>query len=373
MAYIKEKLLNVLFPLYLILFPFGQVLHDYKVTDIIVLIISVLFFSDIKEKFKPKGKFLSFIMIGVFALTLSTTFFGVAGITEGLLYFVRLVSFVLLFSFVRSKYKSEKDKELVYQKLLFVNFFVVIFGFVQYFFFPDLRYLKTFGWDDHYFRLVSTFLDPAFTGIIMLLGLILSLNWYIKKGKNVYLALGTLNLLAIALTYSRSTYLALVVSLVYFAILIKRKFILIFPLFLLILIPLLPRPSSEGVKLERTYSIFQKFDDYGKATVLISKSPVFGIGFNNTCVGRETFLNESGYMSHSCSGIDNSILFILATTGVVGFIFFVEVLTKINFRSASGVALVAVLTHSMFTNTLFYPFVMGYLAIILALSNNSDI
>lgn len=369
MVNFKEKILDNLFIIYLILFPLGQIFRGYYIADAVVLVIAIITLFTNKNLLDHKGKFLTYLMIGVFSILFSLSFFDPNQIVTGIMYFVRLTSYILLFFFVRERYKQEPEKETIYRNLLIINFVVIVFGLIQYFFIPDLRYLREFGWDDHYFRLVSTYLDPAFTGIIFLIGLILSVNLYLQRGQGKYFLLSTLNVLVIALTYSRATYLSLLLSFVFLFWVTKRKIVLLFPIFLLILIPILPRPSSEGVKLERTYSIFQKFDDYEKSLVLISKSPIFGIGFNNTCVAREKYLGESGYMSHSCSGIDNSILFILTTTGVVGLIFFVELLTKIKLKSIFGVTIVAILIHGMFTNTLFYPFVMGLIAIIGAIDS----
>lgn len=365
----KEIILDKLFFIYLILFPLGQVFHGLYITDFIVVLIGIYVILTQKEVFESKGKFLTLIIIGVFCLIFSLNFFSLPSILLGIAYFTRLVSYVLLFFFIKKRYKSQNAKETIIKSLIAITFLITLFGFIQYFFIPDLRALKVFGWDDHYFRLVSTFLDPTFTGIIILIGLVLSIYKYIEGGKKSYLFIGLLNLIAILLTYSRSTYLALIISFVYFFILTKKKILILFPILLLIAIPFLPRPSSEGVKLERTYSIFQKFDDYQKGATITSKAPVFGIGFNNICKEKEILFNENSYLSHSCSGLDNSILLVLSTTGIAGLIFLIHVLSQVKLKSLFAVCLVAILIHSMFTNTLFYPFVMGLIAIILAMSS----
>src|SRR5690606_35834701 len=45
------------------------------------------------------------------------------------------------------------------------SFTVVFLGFIQYFFYNDLRNLYYLGWDDHLYRMFSTFLDPNFVGL----------------------------------------------------------------------------------------------------------------------------------------------------------------------------------------------------------------
>ena len=365
----KEIILDRLLFLYLILFPLGQVFHDFYLADIVVAVIGAYTLITQKEVFEPKGKFLTLLMIGFFSLLFSLSFFSLPEIFLGAAYFTRLVAYVLLFFFVKARYKSEKDKDILVKSIIAVTFTVTIFGFIQYFFIPDLRALKVLGWDDHYFRLVSTFFDPTFTGIVILIGLIISTHKYIQEKKMSYFLIGLLDLIAILLTYSRSTYVALIAAFIYLLILTGKKVVLVFPILLIAAIPLLPRPSSEGVKLERTFSIFQKFENYGKGIEISKKSPVFGIGFNNICREKEVSFNESSYLSHSCSGLDSSVLLILSTTGVVGLIFFLHVLSQVKRKSLFAVCLVAVLVHSMFTNTLFYPFVMGLMAIVLAISD----
>ena len=77
----------------------------------------------------------------------------------------------------------------------------------------------------------------------------------------------------------------------------------------------------------------------------------------------------------SCSGSDSSLLFVFATTGIVGLMIFLyagRVMFSSTGRAVYGIAfvssLVAVLIHSLFLNSLFYPWVMGWMGILLAIS-----
>lgn len=369
----KEKIIDYIFLAYLVLFALGQILRGLYITDILILIIAAYTWFTEKSVFETKGKFVTFLIIGIFSLFFSLNFFKLQEIVIGAGYFVRLTSYALLYFFVKGRFKTKEKVDLLVKSLITLTFLVTIFGFIQYFFLPDLRALKILGWDDHYFRLVSTFLDPTFTGIIILIGLTLSVFMYLKRKKNYYLLIGLLDLLAILLTYSRSTFLALLVSFVYLFFLTKKKVVLLFPLLMLLFIPLLPRPQSEGAKLERTYSIFQKVENYESSLVLIIKSPITGFGFNNICQAKVDYLGEKNTDSHSCGGLDNSILMIASTTGLLGVIFFLHLLTQINFKSLFAVVFVGVFIHSMFANSLFYPFVLGLLAILLATKVDLDI
>jgi len=116
--------------------------------------------------------------------------------------------------------------------------------------------------------------------------------------------------------------------------------------------------------------------NYSQTIKIIEKSPLFGIGFNNLCLAKETFLENNERGLHSCSGSDSSLLLILATTGVVGFIIFLWCLGSlfhlIASKSLYGKVLlassIALFIHSLFVNSLFYPWVMGWMAVLLAVS-----
>ena len=83
--------------------------------------------------------------------------------------------------------------------------------------------LARLGWDDHYYRLISVLFDPNFTGLILVLGLILI---YFNRPRSWWLY--AIHLLALLLTYSRSSYLALLVAGLYLAIVNKKlKFFLL--------------------------------------------------------------------------------------------------------------------------------------------------
>jgi len=275
--------------------------------------------------------------------------FGLAGLVSlifsgfqpGGLYLVRFLAYSLLINL-------KIDKKY----LLFFSSAIAVFGLIQYLLVPDTRFLAALNWDDHYYRLLSTLLDPNFTGIILVLGLILV---YFYRPKTWWLY--GLHLAALLLTYSRSSYLALVVSALYLAW-FKQKlklFFLGFSVLGLVLL-LLPRPGGDGVKLERLFSVKQRLDNYREGVSLWQSRPVFGLGFNTLRYYRHD------PVSHAAGGLDSSLLFVLATTGVVGLIAYVNLLRSLWQKSLLlRLSLVALLVHSLFVNSLFYPFTMIWL------------
>lgn len=370
--------------LYLALFPFGQLLkyRIFNLTDIVVGIICFVFIFYQKRKLIPiPNYFKNFFAVAFFSLIFSTIFFPLNSILNGSLYALRFLSYVIFSQVIWMRFgRNEKKKKLIIGCLLIVGLFVAVFGWIQYFIYPDLRALKDLGWDDHYYRLASTYLDPAFTGIILVLTEILVIIKTVNKRSLTNTLLNIFLIITIAFTYSRSSYIALLVSLLFVYFKYRKKFLIYFGILFLLIIPFLPRPSGEGVNLTRTYSVNEKFKNYKESITLFSKSPIFGIGFNNVCAGRQQFLNDENVESHACSGLDNSIFFILVTTGIAGsvvFLFSIKNIISETQRDETGfallVSLAAILIHGSFTNTFFYSFVLGWIAILIGATRKAQV
>jgi len=380
---------------FLILFPFGQIIKIGQINPIDIVVALGAVTAIIKRYQYPKY-FNDFLLVAIFSYLLSIFIFKNSQVFVGLLYLIRLTAYFYFYIFVC----HFKNRRLLLNSLLTLSFFTALFGWVQYFIYPDLTSLKYLGWDDHLYRLVGTFLDPGFTSLIIVFGGVIS---FVKK-KYLLLAFFAATL---AFTYSRAGYLALIVSLFLASYLFKRfKAFLVVLVYFLVIIFLLPRQGGEGVNLARMYSISSRINNYKETFEIFKKSPVIGVGFNNICLARKIYLDDINLSSHSCSGSDSSLLLILATTGIIGLIVFVGSAAKILLNqdilpaSKSGVSrlseddisgsihprnklrgilescykrgfytkvfwvlLSAVFVHSFFVNSLFYPWVMGYLAI----------
>ena len=382
-----KKITEILLFIYLSLFPFGQLL-SFPLTILgfsvrvhpIDFVVALLGLTFLKAKLKvPKVSIyiLNFLIVLSFSLVFSLAFFGIRDILPGVLYLTRIVFYFLFFLSVWNYVRSQRTKNTIFNSLLLVSLSVSAFGLFQYFIYPDVRPFTVWEWDDHLFRLVSTFMDPGFTGIILVLGFLLSAAKFIKSRKNYLIGVMGFLLASIALTYSRASYISLFAGtglLLFLTGKIKKIFILL-AIFLTIVF-LIPNWGSEGVRLLRTRSIFTRVESYQEAITLTRKSPLFGVGYNNLCIAKEKFLGQAAdYSSHSCSGVESGLLLALATSGVVGILAFLTMLIKVVKATGKDIfgnlftsSLLAVLTHSLFVNSLFYPWVMGYLAILLSIS-----
>ena len=321
----------------------------------VFLVIIIILKNSRKTILKIPKITIVFLGYSLINLIIKNQLFGIYSPTP-YLYFLRLSTLILLFQIPQNLPKKFAN----FIKLAVVA--NIFFGLFQYLLWPDLTYLKSVGWDDHLNRLVSTYFDPTFTGLIYLL-------FFIWSFEQRQLAMLTFTFIAIALTYSRSTYLSLLSSAIYSSVL-SKKYSLIFLSFALVLFTIvaLPRRAGEGTKLERVSSIIAKSTNTQEGLGLFIKHPITGIGYNNIPTFKKGEQN-----SHSIGGYDSSLLNILITQGVIGFIMFAFVGYQI-FSTSSPVVktmIIALLIHSLFANSLFYPHSTVLLAFIYHLEPKS--
>lgn len=352
-------MVKTLFFATLVLFPFGQIIKFGQINLFDVFIGLLAFYTLIKYKNYPSWYiyFANFLFAAFFSLLLNYDLFTI----NGLLYLIRLWFYSMLAVYVFNTYKEEKSKVVLTNSLLLVSVFSAVFGWIQYFLYPDIRSFTIWQWDDHLLRIVGTFIDPTFLGIVIVLGIVIA----VFKNKNL---VAVFLLLSLAFTYSRASFLSVLPVLLF-----KKKFILLvlFAFFVFIT----PKMIGEGTNLARTNSSYQKIKNYKDSILLISKSPVFGLGFSNICMAKAVYLGETNVSSHSCSGLDSSVLFVLATTGIIGLFFLIAFVYKVAISIGPSsfiliLSFVAVLIHSIFSNSLFYPHVMFWLFILLGLETN---
>lgn len=275
----------------------------------------------------------------------------------------------LVYSWVIFRLGKSKDlkSSLVRVGLLAIGFWLLFGGLGQYLFLPDMRFLSIFGWDDHYFRLVGTQFDPNFMGVILVL-LFLNSQFLVvnSKYKKHIFCFRILLLLGLALTFSRSAFLSFVISQVFLLRFQIKKYWPVLVLAMLIL--MVPKPAGEGVVLTRTASIEARLNTSQQNIAnLEGWRWLVGHGlFNST---KETYAKDIYSRADHAALPDNLFLMILEGTGAVGLILTLIVALKMAIYLAkkyprANIFLLAVLTHAMFNNSLFQPFVF----IILGLS-----
>jgi len=395
-----EKIIEILFFAWLVVFPFGQLavipgsllfglpeVHILLI-DLLTMLIGIVWFvwrlSERKKRLvlPVLGKpLLAFLLFAGLSLVLNAGHYKMSEVMVSSFYFLRLAAYFLLYFALSDLKQKVFTRDKVVGFLTIVGLMSAIFGLVQYFLWPDITFLQTFGWDQHYYRALGTFFDPGFLGIILVLTLVLLSFGQDKNKKGFFFYLAVLLVfLCLMLTYSRSSYLALIGGLLWFAAQKKKLvYILIGLAILSLAIIALPRKSGgEGVHLERVQSTIARFGNWQQSVFYARQSPVFGIGYNTLRYFQKNtgVLTKGWDMTRSGAGVDSSLLFVLVTTGLFGFGAYLWLWIS-SFRAAmrlngrwKGIVLgsfIALIIHSFFQNSLFYPWVLGWWVAILAL------
>lgn len=239
---------------------------------------------------------------------------------------------------------------------LFSGLVTLMIGLAQYVFLPDMRMFQYLGWDDHLNRLTLPHFDPTFTGVMISLSL---LAFAPTKSSILY---PVFSLLAILLTYSRSVWLSLLLTGVFS---IKNKKILLVSIILLLVsIFALPRKFGEGTNLLRTYSITSRIESDMSYIQKYQWDLLIGRGMNTLILD-----TPSGKYDNHATGPNNSYLYLLATTGLLGLIGWGMFMYSLHIKSSHKSMLVFFFIASLFNNVMFYPFALLWVLIVESQSN----
>ncbi len=340
----------------IIVFFFGQLLRieiiniSFPVIDILIAIVFCFnIFQKVKNKdFKVKNKYLLYFLIFAWLIFWFNYFRYQFDFIKPILYLFRLT---FLFSFLTFPPTIPQNLKKIFHLIIFSN---IIFGLIQYLIWPNFTYFNSLNWDPHLYRLVSTFFDPTFTALIYLSLIIIA---FLDKKFPLRKTVLAISYLAMVLTYSRSTYLSFLIAFTFISY--QKRNLKIFILSLVLItstVFFLPRLEGEGTKLERTSSIKAKIENYKEAFNLFLKAPVIGHGYNNLSYLR-SITNQD---SHANSGFDGSLMTILTTTGTIGLFLFVLGFKKTFNQSnlTKKTILISIFFHSLFANSLLYPFIL---------------
>jgi len=277
-------------------------------------------------------------------------------------------------------------KRRLIKVLLLGGILFAFLGFLQLLLVPDFSVMAKFGWDPHYYRLLSTFFDPNFAGGFLFLSLSLATAFYLFEKEKIILVFIFLLYLALVLTYSRSSYFAFLLGMLAFGVLKEKKVFFIALLAFFLSLQINPRVKSrvEGaVTVDQSAS--HRLNSWQIALFVIKRHPFFGVGFNNYRYAqlKYGFVDPKTRGGHSGAGTDSSFLFVWATTGLFGLFSYLWLLSRAFFHAflrgeddffslASFASLFGFLFHSQFVNSLFFPPIMGYLWTILGASGADE-
>lgn len=298
--------------------------------------------------------------IGIGSWILGLRLFSIGESIHGLLYLLRILGYLIII--IQAKELFNLIKKWIY--LALVSF--VVLGLGQYVFLPDTRFLLQYGWDEHYYRLIGTVLDPNYLGAMLGMILIFSANQFLKTKKRKWGILGALGILGLIFTYSRASWTATGIGALIWGInkgnwrkLGEWGALGILIAFIIYLVA--PKPGGEGVNIFRTFSIEQRIGSWKEGIVIWRKHPWLGVGFNNYAV-------TSGKTDHASNSPSNSWILGLDTLGIWGVLVIWGVLGR-KIKNVTpvwnGIA-VLLSIHAIFNNTLFYTPILGLVALIRA-------
>lgn len=308
------------------------------------------------------------MIISFLSLTFTSLDLGISERIISSLYLIRFAAYFSVYLTVAYLLKQRiMKKELMVKSLIWAGIIMAALGWLQYFLYPDLRNLFYLGWDPHYKRIFSTLLDPNFFGLMMALVFILLIASTTSSILIKIMIFATL-----LFTYSRSSFLSFILSIIYYS-LAKRKYSLIVIVIIILGFGtiLLPRPGGEGVKLERIFSLEERITSMKQGLEIFSDHPILGVGFNTLRYAKEEYgyLSSDWQTNHAGAGVENSFIFLAAATGSLGLISYILFLTYV-FQKMSLIGrttLVAIIVHSFFLNSLFFPPLMIWFWILTAM------
>ena len=345
----------------------------FSILDIVIIFFCT--FGLVKKKFRlgkpplPIIAALVFIFISTISLVFTPIRLTFPQYLISFSYTLRFFLYILFTWLISQKTFGNLQKET---KTILVNsgLGLAVLGLLQFIFLPNINFLNSQGWDPHYFRTVSTFLDPNFAGAFFTLTLLLLIPKKTTKSTAVFFVTAYLALLT---TFSRSSYIMFLVSGLSFSLFKKSKglIITILILFLILLFgfKIYTRLISKPRNIDRGQSASFRLNTWQQGLTIFQKYPVLGAGFNAYKYAlRELNLGDGQFLqSHGSTSNDSSLLFVTSTTGTIGLISFLFFLASLIWKSKNYLLIAAflgLLVHSIFSNSLFFPPILLWILLI---------
>lgn len=363
--------------------------------DIFASLIFLLFLQDfIKNRRVADARIFVFaslfILTGFSSLMINTTYLNAEAFIASFAYLARFTVYLCLIFGVSNLSKNKASS--IPSKLAIAGGLFILIGLIQYVFIKSLFDLYYLGWDEHRGRLFSSFFDPNFAGAFIVLVCILLGGLLIitsKKNNVKRLILFTVliaGLLAIFLTHSRSALITLLVGgIAYLSMMRLYKHILALVFVIIIGLITFSNTKIEALNPFRIASSEARIDSAIDALKVFAKNPIMGVGFNAYRYAQDKYnlkVDSRVLISNSDAGTDNSYLFVLATTGVIGGFFFLgfwfTIIQRVyqnrgRFKGTSQIAIAIIISlavNTIFNNSMFYIPIIAWVFILIGLTLN---
>lgn len=316
-------------------------LHDLLVAAI--LLTNVRSLPAVLKSFKV----LKIFILGILVSSLSALYlYPLSSLLVPSLYSLRLLSYLSLFFFLKNS-----NAKISQNFFLAASLITTVIGLTQYLLLPDMRWAQYLGWDDHLNRLTLPHYDPTFTGVMLILTL-LTLPFTTHRYRNIrYSIYDILILLSILLTYARSVWLSILITILTMSK--SLKYIIIFTIIFVLAIVALPDRFGEGTNLLRTYSITSRVGSDLGYVKKYSWSLLTGRGLNTIILDQ-----KAGILPNHATGPNNSYLYLLSTTGIIGLLGWGIFMKSLYKGSVNKPMLTFFFIASLFNNVMFYPFAL---------------
>jgi len=334
--------------------------------------------------------FLLFFFWNVISLIFNSQFFSLEELVFSSFYFIRLCLYILagilIFNGLR---EGVLNKNFIFLTV-FYALALVFSGFAQLIFFPNFSLLDpSLGWDPHINRLLGTLFDPNFMGATLVFCFNIIFSWVPPKKYSIpFSLLLSLILLAILLTFSRSAWLMLAVSIFLWGVIKDPKLLLISLLIGFLAYFAVPRVQTRISSItDPADSAHFRFISWLNTLDIARNNFILGTGYNTfRFVQKDTGYFGLGWGGKSGGGSDSSLLLIMATTGIPGLFLFCLFLfyplfssfrvlssrilgmslpdgeevfhNHVSYAQVMLVSFPALVVNSFFINSFFYPQIM---------------
>lgn len=373
MSYLAKLDLSIILTVGLLMgqlfkFPAGST-GGLTILDLAVVILDILLLVKLKFRLPKLPLYIKTALIFLVVTVLSLIFTPLnLSQTEYLIsfaYILRLAAYFLLGWLIFQNFRPT---------LIFSGVILSILGLLQLIFLPNLGFLASLGWDPHYFRTVSTLLDPNFLGAYLALTLLLISQT--KFNSKLKIASFIIVYLALVTTFSRSG--ALVMGVIFLTLSLLQRSIKLGAVTIILTAGFFlgfqtyHQQVAAPRNIDRTKSAESRLSTWQQGFEMFTAHPILGVGFNSYRFALEKYqlAPKSVEGSRGGSTNDSSLLFVASTTGLIGlitYLVFLVSLLKVSFKRNpvlfSGI--VGLILGSFFVNSLFYPWMLIWIMALL--------
>jgi hypothetical protein len=382
---------------------FGQIKVNFS--DVVVVAGTIIWLIKRLKNTRHRESYYTCLLLIIFSTMIFTILVRAGDVSVGQLvtaslYPLRWVIYFYLYVVLREALIKPEDRIFAINTMKTLIPTLGIVATIQLVVFPNLKFIENYGFDPHFFRAVSTWLDPNYFGFAMVFGIIFILGTSYKKSWIQWTSF-VLTFISLIATFSRSSYLIFAIAIIVFALLRRSAKIVGIGLSVIVIaliIFIFPRQSLEKERnIDRNMSADLRLASYSQAVELFQVRPLTGVGYNliryeKNKRGWVLDLHEGG---NSGAGFDSSYLVIFASMGVLGasvfalFIFKLldiasgdllssklSILTLLKTRFTNQTAIltsitIAWLIGSWFINALFYSLLILFWVTLAAIQSNN--